>query len=106
MLYNRFSDKSKQITKDFKAGDFFCPCGICRDQIVDADFLKDLQIAKDNGVDIEDRLIGLIYQCQRYKTTNKLGPIDSKKKIDNKLKDLEDKLIKDLMSGIKTDLKI
>lgn len=87
MIFNRFNDKNRSITRSFKAGDFFCPCGICRDQIIDTDRLDELQLAHNHKVEIQQELEAVRYHCDRYK--NRLPEIDTEKQIEDKLKQIE-----------------
>lgn len=46
MVFNRSQSKEK-ITKNFRAGEFFCKCGSCNNQLVNVDHVKKLQLLRD-----------------------------------------------------------
>jgi hypothetical protein len=61
-IFNRIRDKDYQLTKNFKAKEFFCKCGICRDQYIDLDHVKKLQKIRDEmGIPIT---ITSGYRCE------------------------------------------
>ncbi len=58
------TDKDKQLTKNFKAGEFFCKCGKCEDQIISLDHVNKLQQLRDDFD--KPILINSAYRCPEH----------------------------------------
>ena len=57
-------DENKQLSKNFKAGEFFCQCGKCDTQLIRLDHVKKLQLLRDRmGIPLK---VNSGYRCVEH----------------------------------------